>query len=267
MKSLYTKYISVWKNQENSLDTLYNCLVRKNYKIVLDDYYNITIKNTEEKEIPAFCCHLDTVQQRKPELKLLDDKILMSVNEAGVGGDDKCGIVACLELLERIPCKVIMFREEERGCIGSRIYNNESLKNNRFLIEVDRKGSSDLITSIGGVRLCSKEFEKLLKKSFDGYKPTEGFLTDIKVIEKADINMANVSAGYYYPHTAKEYVDLSVLQKTISCLENFAKKYTEKEIFVRDNSLAKMLAPDLQPKRTRIEEYYENMFENDIINN
>lgn len=267
MKELYTKYTNIWKNQENSLDTLYNSLAKKNYKIVLDDYYNITIKNTGEKEVPAFCCHLDTVQQHKPDLKLLDDKILMSVNEVGVGGDDKCGIVACLELLEKIPCKVIMFREEERGCIGSRLYNNESLKNNKFLIEIDRKGSSDLITSIGGVRLCSKEFEKLLKKSFDGYKSTEGFLTDVKVLEKANINMANVSAGYYYPHTAKEYVDLSVLQKTISCLENFANKYTQKEIFVRDESSFKTLTSSLVPKKTRIEEYYENMFENDIINN
>lgn len=220
-KFLFSNYINIWEKQENNLETIWP-YIKGNY-IQMDDYGNITVSNRkDDSKLPTFCCHLDTVQQGAPLLILADNNVLISKNEYGVGGDDKCGIVACLELLKRIPCKVIFFREEERGGIGARKYDQSTLSDNKFLIEIDRKGNQDLIQNSGGQQLCSNEFIEDLKKFFPGYKECHGIFTDLNVLAEVCINMLNISCGYYNPHTENEYVVLKDLYNTIAGLVNFA---------------------------------------------
>lgn len=233
MKELYLNYKIVWINVENTLDTLFRYI--QDYNVSMDNAGNITVTNTDEENVPAFCCHLDTVHNDKPSLVLIKEDILVSTNGQGVGGDDKCGIIACLEMLKRIPCKCIFFRQEESGCQGSKRYDQKSLKNNKFLIEIDRKSSSDLIFSTGYSTLCSGEFQKQVKKYFEGYEPATGALTDVVVLDKVGINMMNVSAGYYCPHTGQEYVILSELARTIDNLEKFAINFNGKTEYRRKN--------------------------------
>ena len=92
MPNLYTKYKRIWDAKENSLDTLYP-YIQYLGGIDMDDYGNITVYNTPKKSIPAFCCHLDTVHRAKPNIQVVKDDILLSINDVGVGGDDKCRIV------------------------------------------------------------------------------------------------------------------------------------------------------------------------------
>ena len=116
--NLYLDYKYLWEQQNNTMDSLFYYI--QGYNIQMDEYGNITVSNTDEdKNLPLFCCHLDTVHKKAPEPQLLKDDILLSFNGAGIGGDDKCGIIACLEILKQIPCKAIFFREEETGCQGS----------------------------------------------------------------------------------------------------------------------------------------------------
>lgn len=231
-KDLYTKYEYIWEQQHNSLDSIYSYIQK--HKIEMDDAGNITVTNTDKKDVPAFCCHLDTVHRGAPLPELMMDNILMSMNEYGIGGDDKCGIVACLELINSdLPCKVIFFREEERGCLGSRQYNTKTLKDNLFLIEIDRKNAGDLIFKSGGTTLCDKKFRKEVQKYFPHGKDETGLYTDVNVLGDAGINMMNLSAGYYRPHTPKEYVVLSELLRNIECLMAFAKEYKENRKYER----------------------------------
>ena len=219
--NLYLKYKYIWEQLDNTMDSLFAYIQR--YPLIeMDSYGNITVSNTKEKNIPAFCCHLDTVHSKEPELELVHDILLISTNDQGVGGDDKCGIVACLELLQHVPCKCIFFRDEERGCQGSHDFNAKSLSDNLFCIEIDRRNSSDLIFEGSNGMMCSKEFQERVQKFFPHGKPTRGSLTDVCVLGEAGINMMNLSAGYYKPHTAKEYVVLPELQRNISCLQLLA---------------------------------------------
>lgn len=235
-KDLYTKYKYIWEQQNNTLDSLYTFI--KQYNVDMDDYGNITVTNTDKKEVPAFCCHLDTVHGKAPQPELLrGDTILTSFNGGGIGGDDKCGIVACLELLENIPCKCIFFREEERGCLGSRKYDATTLKDNLYLIEIDRRNAGDLIFKASGVSLCDKQFKKEVKKYFPHGKDETGLLTDVVVLGDAGINMMNLSSGYYYPHHSNEYVVLSELQLNIKCLIAMAKEYKEKRKYERTKAI------------------------------
>lgn len=229
--NLYTKYKDIWNRQENDLESIYHYI--KNHKWSMDSYGNITVTSSGKKEVPAFCCHLDTVHKDAPAITCIDNNVLVSFNDHGVGGDDKCGIVACLELLRKVPCKVIFFREEERGCIGSSRYDTSSLRDNLYLIEIDRKGASDLIFNSGGSQLCSEQFKTAIKAIFSDYKAAQGICTDVNVLGDANINMMNISCGYYNPHTKKEYVVLNDLEKTIKNLAKFARLYKYKEEFVR----------------------------------
>lgn len=73
------------------------------------------------------------------------------------------------------------------------------MKNDLFLIEIDRKGDKDLIFNSGGIQLCDKQFEKEVKEAFPHGKKAQGILTDVNVLGDAQINMMNLSAGYYMP--------------------------------------------------------------------
>lgn len=217
--NLYSKYKYIWEQLDNTMDSLFSYI--QSYPLIaMDSYGNITVSNTKENadKVPVFCCHLDTVHSEEPQLELIHNDILMTMGGGGVGGDDKCGIVACLELLQRVPCKCLFFRDEESGCKGSRQFNAKSLKNNLFCIEIDRRGSSDLIFSASGGQMCSEEFQERAKKAFPHGTPAQGSLTDVCVLRDAEINMMYVSGGYYRPHSDKEYVVLSELQRNIDCL-------------------------------------------------
>lgn len=217
-ENLYSKYKYIWEQLDNTMDSLFSYI--QGYPLIqMDSYGNITVANNDNPDTcPVFCCHLDTVHQQEPELELVKDDVLLSMDGGGVGGDDKCGIVACLELLEKIPCKCIFFRDEESGCKGSNKYDATSLKDNLFCIEIDRRGSSDLIFSACRGQMCSEEFQERVKKAFPHGTPERGSLTDVCVLGAAEINMMNLSAGYYRPHTNKEYVVLSELALNIDCL-------------------------------------------------
>ena len=228
---LFNKYRGVWSVCENSLDTIYPYI--KDYSFYMDKAGNIVVTNTEKEDVPAFCCHLDTVHRAAPVITCLGEDFLVSFNGQGVGGDDKCGIVACLELLKSVECKCIFFRQEEHGCVGSKQFDTKTLSKNLFLIEIDRKGNKDLIFNSGGQLLCSDDFKKAVKKCFPKYEEARGIMTDVNVLGKAGINMMNVSSGYYNPHTKEEYVCLSDLQRTINCLIKFAKEYKTQEKYVR----------------------------------
>jgi len=225
---LYSKYEYIWEQIHNDMDSLFAYI--QHYPVIqMDSVGNITVCNKAGLDsYPVFCCHLDTVHKEEPDLEMIDNRLLVSMKGGGVGGDDKCGIIACLEMLASdLPCKAIFFREEESGCKGSNEYDAKSLSNDIFCIEIDRRGANDLIFSASRGQMCSEEFQERIKAAFPHGEKAQGSLTDVCVLGDAEINMMNLSAGYYRPHTDKEYVILSELQRNIDCLKAFTKDVLE----------------------------------------
>lgn len=143
----------------------------------------------------------------------------------GIGGDDKCGIFIALSVLfsRRVShLKVMFFKDEERGSQGARKVvkdKPEWFSDISYIIEPDRRGSSDIITAHGGDNSCSPDFKKILvdeglKKPFS-FKPATGLTTDVMAIQKdIGISVANISSGYYLPHSADEFIDESDLLRS-----------------------------------------------------
>lgn len=198
-----------------------------------DEYGNLYVtKGTlaKNEKYPAFVSHTDTVHNLYEDFHVIrsprgnytafteDDDEYMQV---GVGGDDKCGIILCLELLHRLKkVKVAFFLDEEQGCKGSNAGNLSFFDDCRYAIQIDRKGRHDIITTGSGTQLCSEEFKELLNtigKKYS-YSATIGMSTDVVTLKNRGLGISacNLSCGYYNPHTKQEYINENDL---LNCLE------------------------------------------------
>ena len=96
-------------------------------------------------------------------------------NPTGIGGDNKCGVFACLELLKELPnLKVAFFVSEETGCHGSRAADEKFFSNVGYCIQFDAPGNSMVSEFCMGVQLFDKSTEffkgvdEVLTENFKG---------------------------------------------------------------------------------------------------
>ena len=73
-ENLYSKYKYIWEQLDNTMDSLF-WFVQQYPVVKMDDFGNITVANTTEEAVPAFCCHLDTVQRKEPDLELINNHL------------------------------------------------------------------------------------------------------------------------------------------------------------------------------------------------
>lgn len=163
-------------------------------------------------EIPVLLvAHMDTVLKEPPRTVIYEKEEDILYGKRGIGGDDRCGIYAILQLLDEFRPHVLFTEDEEIGCIGARKATRELQKPDvKFIIEVDRKGNNDCVFYDCG----NYEFQDFIK-SF-GFKTQYGSVSDICVLSKAwDLAAVNISTGYYEQHTYREYIKYSELLNII----------------------------------------------------
>jgi putative aminopeptidase FrvX len=148
----------------------------------------------------------------------------VTMEQTGIGGDDKVGIfiaIQCLESFDNI--KAVFFRDEEVGCEGSYDPDHDFFNDCSFVLQCDRKGNSGFVTNAGGTELSSKQFQNDLKPILKqyGYKTVNGMMTDVMALKESDIlcSMANIECGYYNPHTAQEYVNINDVQNCLNMVK------------------------------------------------
>jgi len=181
-----------------------------------DNLGNIYITKglAENDTYPCIVAHLDQVQDCHSEdfMAVETSGVIYGFSARkmqleGLGADDKNGIWIALKALERFDSiKVAFFVKEEVGCVGSSNCDMSFFDDVRFVIEPDRRGSNDLITSISGLQMCSDEFVEAINPSRWGYRPTNGMMTDILSLRQngLEVSCINLSCGYYKPHTDEE---------------------------------------------------------------
>lgn len=195
---------------------LYNYLKQKNMSPISDDGFLYA-----EGDIPVLVvAHMDTVFDEPPKnlrYNRNEDKIYNLFD--GLGGDDRCGIYAIIQLLEKFRPYVLFTEDEEKGCIGATKAVEKLYKPNvKYIIEFDRRGKDDCVFYD-----CGNEKFMDYIESF-GFKTNYGTCSDISILGSAwDIASVNLSSGYYNEHTEKEYVIFGELQKTISRAKSMLK--------------------------------------------
>jgi hypothetical protein len=136
-----------------------------------------------------------------------------TMKPSGIGGDDKCGVYLCLEMLDTLDnVKVALFVSEEIGCIGSRQADPEFFKNVGYAIQYDSPEGDSMSMTLMGEQLFNKKSEFGEKVSDliveHGITSWERHpFTDIwPLMEKFGFSCLNLAAGYHRYHTANEYV-------------------------------------------------------------
>ena len=147
---------------------------------------------------PCIVSHLDQVQKThsKDFVCIESEDVIFGYSsknhrQEGLGADDKNGIWIALNALLKYPVmKAAFFVEEESGCRGSAQADLEFFTNCRFVIQCDRRGNNDLITSISFTELCSKEFIEATGYENFGYKPEDGMMTDVLELKERGIEVS-----------------------------------------------------------------------------
>lgn len=204
----------------------------------------------KDEYYPCIVAHMDTVHNIESNLTVIKvrDKLIAvnqdSMKQIGIGGDDKVGVYIALELLlthEKL--KVAFFRDEESGCEGSYEADISFFDNCGYVLQCDRRGKSDFITDASFVELSSKEFLKDIDKTLGKYKykKASGMMTDVMALKELGIaiSMANISCGYYNPHTNYEYVSIPDVSNTLSFVRSLLTVLSYKQYphEYEDNSL------------------------------
>lgn len=211
----------VWWVKENCRNTM----------VAKDKKGNLYITKGKATTYPCLCAHLDQVQKvhaldfevcRSEDILFGYSKTFKSYQ--GLGADDKNGIWVCLKCLEKYDAiKVAFFVDEERGCVGSQKAVMSFFDDCRFVLQIDRKNGGDFISNIGGwTPLCSKEFIEAVQMEKFGYKEESGLMTDVQCLKEngLKVSAANISCGYYNPHTDTEFTLWSELQNCRAFVEH-----------------------------------------------
>ena len=212
-------------------------LIPKHVKYHYDEYGNLYLIKGITEFYPCYVAHVDQVHEYTKNFKLhVADNILFATGlrssrwnrksdfqQVGVGGDDKAGIYLCIQMLLQLDyCKVVLFKDEEIGCIGSSNCDISFFNDCSFVAQGDRKGNKDFITFTNGVDTCTPLFIDTIKDTLTKYKYKEatGTMTDIGelIIQGVPCCTFNVSCGYYNAHTDSEYQNLKELD---NCMKLF----------------------------------------------
>src|SRR6056300_219287 len=207
-----------------------------------DEMMNIYAKKGELSEgnyFPMFVAHTDTVHT------IVEDKITVKETQmskpntfgmkfdgtqheslygvtsqgepTGIGGDDKCGVFICLELLRVLSnVKVGFFVSEETGCHGSSKCDPNFLHDVGYIIQYDAPGNQLITETCSGVRLFEENGEfinralPVIQKTMETDMEQQSHpFTDVSQIKKkSDVSCINLSCGYYQMHTPNEFVVL-----------------------------------------------------------
>jgi tripeptide aminopeptidase len=217
------------------VEFLVKWLTENNIEHYVDTYNNVYATKKDDSELPEdfyFPCvisHTDTVHDLDT-INIHEEQLLNAQKEfkdslkayndfglpTGIGGDDKCGVFACLTLLKELPyLKAAFFVSEETGCHGSRKADENFFTNVGYGIQFDAPENWMITEKCFGQVLFDRNsefFEKVNKVLTEGMvEENMQYMvhpyTDVYSLRgKFDFSCINFSIGYYDYHTENEYV-------------------------------------------------------------
>ena len=224
--------------------------------LTCDEHNNIyaTKGTLDEGEFyPMFISHTDTVHDLIDEIIVKEEYLIRPFTfgkdfgrdqvlclkaydkddkPTGIGGDDKCGIYICLELLSQLDkVKVAFFVSEETGCHGSKLVDKEFLKDVGYCTQYDAPGDHLISQACMGTTLFDKNGEffntaiRSITKGFNNEMMVQSHpYTDIMMIKQlSDLSCINMSCGYYNMHTANEFVCIDDVERAIEAGKHMVK--------------------------------------------
>lgn len=202
-------------------------LINRNYKVISTSDYIIA----EGREPITLIAHLDTVSIDPPDDIFYDQEQSMMWSPQLLGADDRAGVYAIIQIIEKgYKPHIIFTTGEEVGGVGAltliKNYPKCPFKENKAIIELDRCGINDCVF----YQCNNRNFVDYIEKF--GFKEAYGTFTDISIIAPEwEVAATNLSVGYVNEHSALEHLNTKVLDKTIEKVENIILEVAEMPYF------------------------------------
>jgi hypothetical protein len=190
-------------------------------------YKNIVNNNMflmAEGDLPIILVsHMDTVFAVPPHTFYYDQEQTVLWSPEGLGADDRAGVYAIIELIERgFRPSIVLTQYEERGGVGAdalvEIHKQCPFKNCKAIIQLDRRGYDDSVY----YDCDNAQFEETI--NCYGFKTALGTFSDISIIAPVwGIAAVNLSCGYEREHFPTETLNLTWLNSTIEKVANMLK--------------------------------------------
>lgn len=191
-----------------------------------DKLGTVYIRKGSTEPVPLVCAHLDTVYNWNQVQIVEQDGLLVGYGpdgtRSGIGGDDRCGVAICLQLLERLDnIAVALFAQEEIGYVGARNAEAGFFGSVGSIVEFDAPATGLVSYSAGGQRLFENNGEfiqtalpVLRRFGFVGFQHHP--FTDVTGLrQRFPISCLNVSAGYHNWHSDHESVNISEVETSL----------------------------------------------------
>ncbi|MGB9791177.1 MAG: M20/M25/M40 family metallo-hydrolase [Thermacetogeniaceae bacterium] len=155
------------------------------------------LEGTVECQAIFFCAHMDTVQPGEGVKPVLQDGVFRSDGTTVLGGDDKAGIAAIIELLEVLkenkiahgPIELLFTVGEEQGLRGSKNFDCSKFRA-RFGYVLDSSGKPGTII-VAAPTQSILNFTVKGKSAHAGIEPERG----INAIQAAGLGLARLRLG------------------------------------------------------------------------
>lgn len=190
------------------------------YDKVIDDNKNYIVA---VGDIPvALVAHLDTVFDAPAPEVFYDMRKGVCWSNYGLGADDRAGVFAIFNLLQRgLRPSVIFLTGEEEGGIGATALAKMPcpIPNLKYMIELDRQGENDMVF----YQCYSPGFIDYIERF--GFLQKKGSYSDISFLMEAwQICGVNLSIGYKDEHSYMEMLYVDAMFATINKVDKMLRE-------------------------------------------
>ena len=179
---------------------LTDCLKKSGYQVTAKGGYLYA-----PGDVPVLLmAHLDTVHPQPVQVVCYSENKRIAMSPQGIGGDDRAGVFMILQIIEKARCHVLFCEDEEIGGLGAELFVKSGIKPQvNYLVELDRRGWNEAVF----YGCANQEFIQFVEGF--GFQKEFGSFSDISIIApQLETAAVNISAGYYYEHSPREYIDL-----------------------------------------------------------
>lgn len=232
-----TDFIKICKKEKGELKNWLSNELKKYYKEVISKNGFLYARGDKI----TLTAHMDTTPSVEYGKRKMVKEVYARNDEKGkeyiyspqgIGGDDRCGVYMIMEILKRTDLRptIIFCEDEEIGCIGSTKFSMskyiEELEDMYFIIELDRRGSNDIVFYDDE----NEEFHEYVAE-VTGYIEQFGSCSDIsQICPECKVSGVNLSCGYYNEHHNYEKVYLDEMENTLNTTIKLIKKGLEDKV-------------------------------------
>lgn len=188
----------------------------------------------DEKYPVMLVAHMDTVHKEviKDFYEREENGKHVLASPQGIGGDDRCGIWAILEIVKNTEMRpsILFCEDEEIGCVGANKFCKckwaDAMTSMKFIVEIDRRGNSDCVF----YEDINEDFHSFVEE-VTGYKEAYGSCSDICYLSEASgVSSVNLSSGYYHEHHFDEEIIYEEMMHTAEVVKELVQKSAEEDV-------------------------------------